>query len=47
VLVAGIVGALLAVPIVASLNAVVHHLAQTETAEQIEEEIDLDEDVGE
>jgi predicted PurR-regulated permease PerM len=47
VLVAGIVGALLAVPIVASLNAVVHHLAETETAEQIEEEIDLDEDVGE
>lgn len=42
IIIAGIIGALLAVPLIASLNAVAHHLAGTDTAEEIEEELDVD-----
>ena len=46
ILVAGIIGALVAVPLVASLNAVGHHLAGTSRADQIEDELDLDDPDG-
>jgi len=42
ILVAGIIGALVAVPLIASLNAVAHHLAGTSNGEEAERELEVE-----